>query len=410
MNEASEGAPKKGRKRKGRHPDKALTAAFVRHASPGRHCDGNGLYLHVDPSGARRWVQRLRVRGKSRAIGLGGCALVTLAEARAAALENRKTARAGGDPLAARRAARVPTFAEAVEKVIEMRRADWTDDRSEAQWRASMRDHAFKRLGARLVCDIDRADVMAVLEPIWGAKRETAKRVRQRIDAVMKWSIAKGFRDDNPVVATGAVLAKAGNGRRHHAALPWAEVPAAVEAIRTCAAPPAARLALEFLVLTAARSGEVRGARWDEIDRDAATWTIPAARMKGRREHRVPLSARALAILEEAKALGGGSGLVFPSARAGREMQPGQLAKAMAKAGLAATAHGFRSSFRDWGSERTNAPRAVMEAALAHTIPNAAEAAYARSDLFEKRRDLMDRWAAFIAGEAGRVVSLARNG
>ena len=407
-------AAQQRRKPRGRHPEKALTAAKVRAARPGRYADGNGLFLQVDPSGARRWVQRIVIRGKRRDLGLGSCSLVPLAEARELARENRKIARSGGDPRTRRKARIVPTLPEAFEAVIAIRRPTWTDGgKSEGQWRASFRDHVFPRLGGRSVDSIDTSDVLAVLTPLWSSKAETAKRIRHRFSTVMKWAIAQGFRSDNPAGdAIAMALPMKGNGaREHHAALPWKEVPHFLKSVHAAKTRPLVKSAVEFAILTAARSGEVRLATWAEIDVDARVWTIPAERMKVGREQRVPLSARALAVLAEARALGEGSDLIFPSSRRGQPMDASRLLKPLRDMGLNATLHGFRSSFRDWCGEATNTPREVAEAALAHVVSNAAEAAYARSDLFEKRRVLMDRWAAFLAGEDSKIVPMeARRG
>ena len=414
---------RKGRK-KGRHPERALSAAFVRTVTePGRYCDGNGLYLHVDPSGARRWVQRLVIQGRNRMLGLGGCALVSLAEARAMARRNRKTARAGRDPRAGARThaapctcgrpavpapaapappGGAPAFEDAAAEVFTLHRPAWRSERHATQWLRTLQLHAFPVLGARPVSDIDTADVMAVLAPIWHEKPETARRVRQRIGKVMQWSIALGWRDDNPAgEAIGAALPKPGRGRRHFRALPHGEVGAAVAAVRRSGAAPAARLAFEFLVLTAARSGEARAAEWREMHPEAAEWRVPAARMKAGRAHRVPLSDRALATLAEARALDDGGGLVFPGARAGRPLADSTLSKLLRTLGLDAVVHGFRSSFRDWAAECTDAPHAAMEAALAHGVHDRVEAAYRRTDLFERRRALMAEWAAYLGAVEG---------
>ena len=402
-----------GRKPTGKHPDKRLSPAFVRKASkPGRYYDGNGLFLKIDPSGAKRWGQRLVIHGRQRTLGLGGCALVSLAEARQAALENRKIARAGGDPLARRHISETPSFEAAAATVIDLHRHGWRNEKHAAQWEATLRGYVFPRLGQRSVADITTADVMAVLMPIWSEKPETARRVRQRISTVMKWAVAQGYRADNPAGdAIGAALPKHnGNAKRHHRALPHGEVAAAIEVVRGSGAGIAVKLAFEFLVLTTARSGEVRLATWDEIDRDAATWTVPAARMKAGPEHRVPLSERALAILDEAQALADGSGLVFPGTRTGKPLSDMTLSKLMRDLGLDAVPHGFCSSFRDWAAECTNAVPAIMEAALAHTVRDKVEAAYNRTDLFERRRALMNQWAAYLDDVAGTVVPLTRRG
>ena len=403
-----------GRKPTGRHPDKRLSPAFVRKASKsGRYYDGNGLFLKIDPSGAKRWGQRLVIHGRQRTLGLGGCALVSLAEARQAALENRKIARAGGDPLAqSRRTTNIPTFEAAAATVIDLHRHGWRNEKHAAQWEATLRGYVFPRLGQRSVADITTADVMAVLMPIWNEKPETARRVRQRISTVMKWAVAQGYRADNPAGdAIGAALPKHnGKAKRHHRALPHGEVAAAIKAVRGSGAGIAVKLAFEFLVLTAARSGEVRLATWDEIDKKAKTWTVPASRMKAGLEHRVPLCDRALAILDEARALADGSGLVFPGTRVGKPLSDMTLSKLMRDLGLEAVPHGFRSSFRNWAGECANAPREVMELSLAHTVRNKVEAAYNRTDLFERRRTLMDQWASYLDGADGAVVPMVRHG
>ena len=383
-----------------------LSAAFCRTVKlAGKYGDGHGLLLWVKPSGAKSWVQRLWVQGKRRDIGLGGFDLVSLAEAREQAVSNRKLARAGGDPLALKRKDSAPTFQDAAETVIPIYAANWKDGgKSEAQWRASLRDYAMPRLGSKRVDAITTGDVMDVLLPIWNTKRETARRVRQRIGRVMLWAIAAGYRGDNPAGdAIGAALPQNGAQRQHQKALPYAEVNAAILTVQGSEAFALTKLAFEFLILTAARSGEVRKARWTEIDREAALWIVPAEHMKGGREHRVPLSARALEVLAEAEKWSSGSDLVFASAT-GRVMSDSTLSKLLRNNGVEAVPHGFRPSFRDWASEKTNTPSAVMEAALAHANRDKVEAAYARSDLFEKRRKLMEAWAAFISQEHGAQV------
>ena len=326
-------------------------------------------------------------------------------------MENRKIARAGGDPLARRHISETPTFEAAAATVIDLHRHGWRNEKHAAQWEATLRGYVFPRLGLRSVADITTADVMAVLSPIWNEKPETARRVRQRISTVMKWAVAQDYRGDNPAgEAIGAALPKHnGKAKHHHRALPHGEVAAAIEAVRGSNAGRSAKLAFEFLILTAARSGEVRSATWDEIDKDSKTWTVPASRMKAGREHRVPLSGRALEILDEAQALTDGSGLVFPGTRVGKPLSDMTLSKLMRDLGLDAVPHGFRSSFRDWASESTNAPRDVMEAALAHTVRDKVEASYNRTDLFERRRDLMRRWADYLDDASGAVVPMVRH-
>ena len=375
-----------------------LTAAFVRNVStPGKYHDSHGLILRVIASGRKQWIQRLVIHGKRRDIGLGGFPLVSLAKARETAFQNRKLARAGGDPLALKLRPDIPTFAESVDRVIELHQPGWKDGgKSAKQWRASLRDYAIPRLGRRRVSDINTADVMGVLLPIWHDKAETARRVRQRLSAIFKWAVAQGYRQDNPAGdAIGAALPRQNGKRQHFRALPHAEVARALETVRQSKAWAGSKLCFEFLVLTAARSGEARLARWEEIDLDGALWTVPASRMKAKREHRVPLSSRAVEVLREAAEYADGSGLVFPSPL-GAGLSNSTMSKLLRELGISAVPHGFRSSFRDWCGE-TGAPREVAEAALAHVNPNKAEAAYARSDLLDRRRELMEKWAAAIA-------------
>ena len=385
-------------KRRGRHPDKALSAAFVRSAPPGRHADGNGLYLFVQPTGTRSWVQRIVIRGRRRELGLGAAALVPLAEARELALANRKLARSGGDPLSEkRRAEGVPTFAEAAERVLEQKRGGWRGRWHAHNWWSSMERYVFPRVGSRPVSEVSTADVLEVLTPIWHVKAATAREVRQRIRSVLEWAIAMDLRNDNPCDRVLPVLGPQNDIVTHRLALPHKDVAATIETVRTSkSGQPAVKLAFEFLVLTAARSAEVRLATWDEMDTAGRAWTVPALRMKAKREHRVPLCGRALEVLDAARALGGGGTLVFPM-RSGKAISASTLPKMLQYHRIAAVAHGFRSSFRDWAAEETDHPREVIEAALAHVVQNKVEAAYARSDLFERRRRLMDDWSDYLA-------------
>ncbi len=389
-------------KRRGRHPDKALSAAFIRSAPPGRHADGNGMYLFVQPAGTRSWIQRLVIRGRRRELGLGAAALVSLAEARELALANRKLARSGGDPLAdKRRAEGVPTFADAARRVVEQKQGGWRGRWHAQNWLRSLERYAFPRIGERPVSEVNSADVLEILTPIWHVKAETARAVRQRIRSVLEWAIAMELRADNPCDRVLPVLGPQNDIVQHRRALPHKDVAAAIETVRASASvAPAIKLAFEFLVLTAARSGEVRLATWDEIDTAGQVWTIPAMRMKAKREHRVPLCRRAAEILEAARTLGDGKSLVFPM-RSGRPISMSTLPKMLQYLGIVAVAHGFRSSFRDWAAEETDHPREVIEAALAHVVQNKVEATYARSDLFERRRRVMNDWAAYLNGQRG---------
>ena len=413
--------PKKRRqstKRKGPHPEKALSDSFCRNVQEaGRYADGNGLYLLVEPSGARRWIQRLVVNGRPRKLGLGSYRLVPLAKARELALANRKLAREGGDPRSPGRdrTAGVPTFEEAARKVLAIHKGAWRKGgKTASHWESSLRSHAFPHIGGRSLDRISTADMMTVLLPLWTSKYVTARKVLHRVSAVMKWAVAQGYRTDNPAGdSLLAALPRRPTPVRHRRALSHSDVAAALAAVRRAKTWDGLKLAFEFLVLTAMRSTEVRLSTWGEIDLAARTWTVPAARMKAKRAHRVPLCARAVEVLREAKQLravsspAGRDELVFRSFR-GKAIDAAVISKLVSDLGIAAVPHGFRSSFRDWASERTNHPREVMEAALAHAVKDQTEAAYARSDLFERRRQLMDDWGAYLTEERGRAVSPGR--
>ena len=382
-------------------PGRKLTDAFVRSVDrPGKYGDQHGLILRVRPTGSKQWIWRGTICGRRVDLGLGGYPYTSLAEARQTAFEHRKRARAGGDPRA--RARTAPTFADAADKVIAIHRASWRPgSKSEAQWRASLRDYAMPKLGNKRVDQISTADVMSILLPIWTTKAETARRLRQRISAIMKWAIAQGYRPDNPAgEPLGAALPKNTGQRSHFRALLHTEVAAAVQKVRASRASASTKLALEFLVLTAARSGEVRLARWNEIDLETATWTVPPNRMKAGRQHRVPLSGRALELLHEALDVEDGSGLVFPSTSYGRALSQSTLSKLLRDLSVPCVPHGFRTSFRTWCGEAAVA-REVAEAALAHVVRNKAEAAYARGDLLERRRPVMEAWSRYVEASEG---------
>ena len=385
---------------------------------PGRYGDDSapGLYLFVqahrtkagETTIRKSFVQRLTVRGKRVDIGLGTVrwGATTITEARRRAVENYRIARAGGDPRVRADARAMPTFAEGLDAVLAIQRGAWKHGgKNEAQWRASLRDYALPRLGAMRVDTVGPGDVLAVLAPIWNTRRETARKVRQRIAAIMQWAVAEGHRESNPADAIGKALPSNGTHKAHHRALPYLHVSGALAAVEASAAWWSTRAAFRFLVLTAARSGEVRGMQWSEVDMDSATWAVPGSRMKLGREHRVPLSGAALAVLREARERTGGDGLVFPAKRGG-SMSDMTISKLVKERGIAAVPHGFRSSFRDWAAECTNIPREVAEHALAHVEGSASELAYRRTDYFERRRALMESWAAFLAAERGKVVKL----
>ena len=386
-----------------------LTALAARALSkPGRHGDGDGICLNVAPSGSKSWVQRNVIDGRRRDMGLGPYPAVSLARARAIAHDNRTAVAEGRDPVAEKREAReaarrpapsVPTFAEAAARVIELRRPTWSNAKHAGQWERTLATYVHPVIGGKTVDTVTPADAMAVLTPIWTTKPETASRVRQRMETVMDWAVTHGYRLDNPA---GRSLLKALPSvkrlKEHRQALPYVQVPGAVALVRECTADIPTKLAFEFLVLTAGRSVEVRAAEWSEIDREAAAWEVPAARMKARRPHRVPLPGRAMEILKEAARFGGGQDLVFPATRSGRTTSSMTFTALLRRLGIPAVPHGFRSSFRDWVIEQTSTPWAVAEAALAHNVGNSTEAAYMRSDLFDQRRTLMDAWAEFVAG------------
>ena len=381
---------------------KKLSASFVKTVNrPGRYGDGRGgfgLSLLVKPTTTGRlsktWSQRLRIHANPVNVGLGAYPIVTLAEARKAALENRRTVARGRDP----RSGGVPTFAEAVETVIAIHSPSWRSrGKYEANWRATLRNYALPRIGRKPVSAITTADVMGVLlaDDFWNSKRVTAQRVRQRIGAVMKWAVAQGYREDNPAGdAISAALPRNGTRVRHQRALPHRRVGAALDRIRSSGANTTTKLALEMLVLTACRSGEVRRARWPEFDLKSKIWTIPEERTKSGREHRVPLSSGALKVLEQAKAHGAGTDLVFPGLR-GRRLGDATLSLLLRRLEMPCVPHGMRSSFRDWCSE-TGVAREVAEASLAHVVKNQVEAAYARSDLLELRREAMEAWSDYL--------------
>ncbi|MEM7547687.1 MAG: integrase arm-type DNA-binding domain-containing protein [Pseudomonadota bacterium] len=404
-------APKKG-KPKGRHPENRLTATAVKKAKAGRHADGNGLFLEVDKSGARRWMLRVVANGRRRDLGLGGASYVGLAEARALAEKLRKVAREGGDPKAERDRDRreAITFKDAAERVYAEQVVPIAKPgRHVREWLASLERIAFDQIGALPVHLIGEAEVMKVLAPVWTEKPETARRVRRRMAQVLEWARAAGHREGpNPVdfVKGGAGLPKHRDEVRHFTALPFDDLPALWPKLADAEGMGAA--ALRFAVLCAARSGEVRGATWAEINLEARTWVIPKERMKAGKAHSVPLSDEAIAELQKVKPLAEGKGdaaIIFPS-RMGKPVSDMTLAAVLKRLKVPVTVHGFRSTFRDWAEERARARYEVAEAALAHRPENKVERAYRRSDLFDQRRDLMNQWARFATGGTADVVQL----
>lgn len=398
-------------KNRGPHPHKALSATAVRALKkPGRYGDGNGLYLIVDDSGSKRWMLRTVVHGRRRDIGLGGLSLVSLAEAREEAASMRKIARKGDDPLAERQKARaqIPTFKEAAKMVHEEHAKTWKNKKHAAQWISTLKQYTFPLFGERPVDQIGSAEVLGALSKIWLEKPETARRVRQRIGTVLDWAKAAEYRSgDNPINGIAKGLPKQPKKQSHHAAPPYSEVNSFITSLRKAGANESTRLAFEFLILTATRTSEVILAEWPEIDFEKKAWTIPANRMKAGRKYRVPLGSRCLEILARAQELSDGGPYVFPSQTAKKPLSTMVFLMVIRRMGQDITAHGFRSSFRDWAAERTNFPRQVCEMALAHSVSDKTEAAYLRGDLFDKRRGLMDTWAAYaLADSDEKVVTL----
>lgn len=393
-----------------------LTATKVRSLKePGRYGDGAGLMLVIAPDGSRKWVLRVQKGGKRRDLGLGSLAGVSLAQAREEADRLRKMVRAGLDPVAERKKQReaLPTFREAAARVHAEHRPSWKNPKHAAQWLSSLEQYAHPHFGDRLVSEIDSGMIRDALAPIWLTIPETARRVRQRIRTVLDWAHAKGYRpSEAPMRAISKGLPKLPKKGEHFAALPWQDVPGFLSKLREAdKAGAVVKLAFEFLVLTAAHSGEVRCARWSEIDVDAKEWRIPASRMKAGTAHVVPLSTRALEVLEAAGALrlsDDAEALIFPGERRGKPLSDMTLTMLLRRMAVGCTAHGFRSSFRDWAAEATRFPREVAEAALAHAVADRVEAAYRRSTLLEKRWTMMEQWALHCVGTGGKLVPLVR--
>lgn len=379
----------------------------------------SGLYLQILPSGGRSWVLRAMIGGRRRDMGLGGFPDVTLAGAREAARRAREKIDDGIDPIEDRKArksalraetAKVITFEDAAKAYIAAHEDGWRNTKHRQQWENTLATYAFPKLGKLSVRDIEGVHVMSVLEPIWKDRTETATRLRGRIERVLGWATARGHRDglnparwrdhlDQQLAAPGKIAKTI-----HHAALPADSMGAFFNGLRQAEGRGAR--ALEFVILTAARSGEVRGAKWSEIDLAEKVWTVPGDRMKAGKEHRVPLSPPALDLLAKLPRIAG-TDLVFPAPRGG-PLSDMTLTAVLRRMKVPATAHGFRSTFRDWAAERTNYPRDVAEMALAHTIGDKVEAAYRRGDLFTKRSRMMADWARFVGtpSAAGEVVAI----
>ena len=404
-----------------KHPREKLTPLSLKRAGPGRHADGEGLYMLVDPTGGRRWLLRTMIRGKRCDIGLGTVRYGDdeLKKIRAAARELRDVARAGGDPLGQRRADRAKlaaevaatkTFRDVAEELIETKRPEWSNAKHAAQWERTL-EIAYDEFGDLPVHLVESEHVIAALKPIWNTKPETASRLRSRIAAVLDAAKARKLRTgDNPADWKGALQASLPANQAkakliHHAALPYTAIAAFLASLKS--QPGIASQALEFAILTAARTGEVIGAQWTEVDEAEAVWNVPAERMKAKKPHRVPLSPRALELLATVPRNGD---FIFVNKRGDKDPKPlsdmAMLAvlKRMERTDI--TVHGFRSTFRDWAGEQSSYPREVIEHALAHQLADAAEAAYQRGDLLRKRRALMDDWARYCATERPASASV----
>lgn len=367
---------------------------------PGRYGDGDGLFLLIGPSGSKSWVVRVQKDGRRRDFGLGSEKKLSLAMARKLAAELRGQVHLGIDPIAERRKREgIPTFRVAAAKVFAEQQKGWRNAKHRGQWLSTLEAYAFPKFGDVAVSEITGPEVRDALVAIWLEKPETARRVRQRIVTVIDWAVGKGYRSlPLPMAAINKSLPRVKAKTEHHSALPYEQVPVFLKRLRERES--VGRLAFEALILTAARSGEIRLAVWSEIDLENALWTIPANRMKAGREHVVPLSAEAVSAFKRAQVYREArSEFVFPGARQGKPLSDMTLTKICRDMEIAAVPHGFRSSFRDWVAETTEFDGEIAEMALAHTIENKVEAAYRRGNLLEKRRKLMDAWADYCAGK-----------
>lgn len=384
-----------------------LTAKFVENVKEaGKYYDDHGLFLHVRPSGAKKWLQRYTFNSRRREVGLGSAKIVSVATARRTAHQNLVLVSEGIDPIEDKKQNRlIPTFEAAARAVYEANRPTWRNAKHAAQFISTLETYAFPMIGSMGVNDINSSHILRVLSPIWVTKSETAKRVRQRLSTVFKYCVAQQWRNDDPA-GIAIVEALPSNKKKvmHRKSISYNDIACVVETVSASSAGVITKLGIEFLILTAARSGEVRNAEWGEIQ--GSLWTIPAERMKAGVTHRVPLSARCMEIVEEARKLSQGSKFIFEGTKLGKPLSENTFNKLMKELGLDVHVHGFRTSFRTWTQEKTNFPREIAEAALAHSLKDKAEAAYARSDLLEKRAEMMEAWAQFISSAASDVVRI----
>jgi integrase len=392
--------------------------------APGRYPDGGGLYLQVSPSGTKSWLFRFERDGRERMFGLGSFRTFSLQEAREGARKARQQVQYGTDPIEAKRqrredarreAALRVTFREAAERYIEENEASWKSPVHRAQWRQTLREYCYPKIGTMSVASIGRADVLQCLTPIWTTKNATASRLRARIENILNWAVANGYREkgENPAawdILKHALPKVAKSAKKHHAAMPYKDLPAFMVELRTRGG--VAARALEFTILTALRTGEVLNATRSEIDFEERVWTIPASRMKAEVEHKVPLAPRVLEILTDLPSEANNP-YVFVGDRPLHPLHGRSLFCLLRRdLGSGLTVHGFRSSFSDWAHERASTDNFTIEMALAHKVGNAVTQAYLRSTLFAKRRNLMEAWSAFCGGEteAANVVQFNKAG
>ena len=384
-----------------------LTAKFVENVSEaGKYYDQHGLFLHVRPSGAKKWLQRYTFQGRRREIGLGSAKIVSVATARKNAHQNLVLVSEGIDPIEDKKQdSIIPKFEVAARKVYEDNRPTWRNAKHAAQFITTLETYAFPVIGSMSVKEINSSHILRILSPIWVTKAETAKRVRQRLSTVFKYCVAQQWRTDDPAdIAIVKALPYLKKKVQHRKSISYNDVANFIETVSKSSAGLSTKLGLEFLILTATRSGEVRNARWNEIN--GSLWIIPEGRMKAGIEHRVPLSNRCMEILEEAQNINQGSDYIFEGTKPDKPLSENTFNKLMKELGLEVHAHGFRTSFRTWTQEKTHYPNEVAEAALAHCLKDSAEAAYARSDLLEKRAEMMEAWAQFISASNDNVISI----
>ena len=384
-----------------------ITTKFVENVTEaGKYYDLHGLFLHVRPSGAKKWLQRYTFNGRRREIGLGSAKIVSVATARKKAYQNLVIVSEGKDPIEDNKQDKIiPKFEEAARTVYEANRPTWRNAKHAAQFITTLETYAFPVIGNMPVKDINSTHVLQILSPIWVTKSETARRIRQRLSTVFKWCVAKQWRVDDPAdIAIAQALPSQKKKVTHRKSISYNEVADFLDTVSKSSAGLNTKFGIEFLILTATRSGEVRNARWDEVD--GSLWTIPAERMKAEVAHRIPLPSRCMEILASAKEISQGSGYIFEGTKPNKPLSENTFNKLMKELGLDVHAHGFRTSFRTWTQEKTNYPREIAEAALAHSLSDKAEAAYARSDLLEKRAEMMEAWAQFLSASGSDVIQI----